>query len=131
LWTSFLRWVWSLVVGCRWGTSLSCFTWVSFSFLDTLRSLFFFFLWFWFVFWLWYCRVEVEVYKTLDPGIRVVILKALCDIRVEVTPLAAKIIYNDSWFEIIALGYNDVGFLFTQMPIGSHFSVQISNTCRL
>jgi hypothetical protein len=36
------------------------------------------------------------VYKTLDPGIRVVILKALCDIRVEVTPLAAKIIYNDS-----------------------------------
>ncbi|EEF52097.1 DDT domain-containing protein DDR4 [Ricinus communis] len=26
---------------------------------------------------------EVEVYKTLDPGIRVVILKALCDIRVE------------------------------------------------
>ncbi|KAL9375237.1 hypothetical protein Peur_032116 [Populus x canadensis] len=27
--------------------------------------------------------VEVEVYKTLDPGIRVVILKALCDIRVE------------------------------------------------
>ncbi|CAK7322907.1 unnamed protein product [Dovyalis caffra] len=27
--------------------------------------------------------VEVEVYKTLDPGVRVVILKALCDIRVE------------------------------------------------
>lgn len=27
--------------------------------------------------------VEIEVYKTLDPGIRVVILKALCDIRVE------------------------------------------------
>ncbi|KAG2675722.1 hypothetical protein I3760_12G018700 [Carya illinoinensis] len=27
--------------------------------------------------------VEVEVYKTLDPGLRVVILKALCDIRVE------------------------------------------------
>lgn len=27
--------------------------------------------------------VEVEVYKMLDPGIRVVILKALCDIRVE------------------------------------------------
>ncbi|CAL9031182.1 unnamed protein product [Prunus brigantina] len=26
---------------------------------------------------------EVEVYKTLDPGVRVVILKALCDIRVE------------------------------------------------
>ncbi|WCJ35998.1 DDT domain superfamily [Euphorbia peplus] len=27
--------------------------------------------------------VEIEVYKNLDPGIRVVILKALCDIRVE------------------------------------------------
>ncbi|KAA0057915.1 DDT domain-containing protein DDR4 isoform X1 [Cucumis melo var. makuwa] len=27
--------------------------------------------------------VEIEVYKTLDPGMRVVILKALCDIRVE------------------------------------------------
>ncbi|PON61040.1 DDT domain containing protein [Parasponia andersonii] len=27
--------------------------------------------------------VEIELYKTLDPGVRVVILKALCDIRVE------------------------------------------------
>lgn len=27
--------------------------------------------------------VEIEVYKTLDPGVRVIILKALCDIRVE------------------------------------------------
>ncbi|XP_022768134.1 DDT domain-containing protein DDR4-like isoform X2 [Durio zibethinus] len=27
--------------------------------------------------------VELEVYKSLDPGVRVVILKALCDIRVE------------------------------------------------
>ncbi|XWS48088.1 hypothetical protein CRYUN_Cryun13aG0042800 [Craigia yunnanensis] len=27
--------------------------------------------------------VEVDVYKSLDPGVRVVILKALCDIRVE------------------------------------------------
>ncbi|KAH7528524.1 DDT domain-containing protein DDR4 isoform X2 [Ziziphus jujuba] len=27
--------------------------------------------------------LEIDVYKTLDPGIRVVILKALCDIRVE------------------------------------------------
>ncbi|XP_022735833.1 DDT domain-containing protein DDR4-like [Durio zibethinus] len=27
--------------------------------------------------------VEVELYKSLDPGVRVVILKALCDIRVE------------------------------------------------
>ncbi|XP_050378994.1 DDT domain-containing protein DDR4 [Argentina anserina] len=26
---------------------------------------------------------EIEVYKTLDPGVRVIILKALCDIRVE------------------------------------------------
>lgn len=29
-------------------------------------------------------RAEVEAYKALDPGVRVVILKALCDIRVEV-----------------------------------------------
>lgn len=29
-------------------------------------------------------RAEIEVYKTLDPGVRVVILKALCDIRVGV-----------------------------------------------
>ncbi|KAF5730110.1 hypothetical protein HS088_TW20G00480 [Tripterygium wilfordii] len=27
--------------------------------------------------------VEIEVYRTLDPGVRVLILKALCDIRVE------------------------------------------------
>ncbi|GKU88744.1 hypothetical protein SLEP1_g2973 [Rubroshorea leprosula] len=27
--------------------------------------------------------VEIEVYKSLDPGVRIVILKALCDIRVE------------------------------------------------
>ncbi|XP_038680359.1 DDT domain-containing protein DDR4-like [Tripterygium wilfordii] len=27
--------------------------------------------------------VEIEVYRTLDPGVRLVILKALCDIRVE------------------------------------------------
>lgn len=32
----------------------------------------------------WRGRVEIEVYKSLDPGVRVVILKALCDIRVEV-----------------------------------------------
>lgn len=32
------------------------------------------------------CRAEIEMYKTLDPGVRVVILKALCDIRVEVSP---------------------------------------------
>lgn len=29
-------------------------------------------------------RAEVEAYNALDPGVRVVILKALCDIRVEV-----------------------------------------------
>lgn len=29
-------------------------------------------------------RLEIETYKSLDPGIRVVILKAICDIRVEV-----------------------------------------------
>lgn len=29
-------------------------------------------------------RAEVEAYNTLDPGVRVLILKALCDIRVEV-----------------------------------------------
>ena len=27
---------------------------------------------------------EIEIYKLLDPGVRVVILKVLCDIRVEV-----------------------------------------------
>ena len=36
------------------------------------------------------------MYKTLDPGVRVVILKALCDIRVEVLSLAAKNLL-DSW----------------------------------
>ena len=30
------------------------------------------------------CRRETEVYTSFDPAIRVVILKALCDIRVEV-----------------------------------------------
>jgi len=29
--------------------------------------------------------VEVETYKTLEPATRVLILKALCDIRVEVS----------------------------------------------
>lgn len=32
-------------------------------------------------------RAEVEAYNALDPGVRVVILKALCDIRVEVLAL--------------------------------------------
>lgn len=31
-----------------------------------------------------FSRAEIETYKTLDPGTRVLILKALCDIRVEV-----------------------------------------------
>lgn len=31
-----------------------------------------------------FIRTEVETYKMLDPGTRVRILKALCDIRVEV-----------------------------------------------
>lgn len=34
-----------------------------------------------------YVRAEVEAYNVLDPGIRVAILKALCDIRVEVLSL--------------------------------------------
>ena len=38
--------------------------------------------------------MEVELYKTLDPCVRVVILKALCDIRVEVLLLAAKIMLD-------------------------------------
>lgn len=29
-------------------------------------------------------RTEVDTYNALDPGMRVIILKALCDIRVEV-----------------------------------------------
>lgn len=40
-----------------------------------------------FIFMIFYCRfvrAEIETYNTLDPGVRVVILKALCDIRVEV-----------------------------------------------
>lgn len=34
-----------------------------------------------------YVRAEVEAYNVLDPGVRVAILKALCDIRVEVLSL--------------------------------------------
>lgn len=33
----------------------------------------------------WFLRAEIEAYNTLDPAARVVILKALCDIRVEVS----------------------------------------------
>lgn len=33
---------------------------------------------------LWIYRAEIEAYSALDPAVRVVILKALCDIRVEV-----------------------------------------------
>jgi hypothetical protein len=32
-----------------------------------------------------FCRTEIETYKTLEPAIRLVILKAICDIRVEVS----------------------------------------------
>ena len=42
------------------------------------------------------CRAEVETYKKLDPGIRVVILKALCDIRVEVLPSSKGMPYHVS-----------------------------------
>lgn len=38
-------------------------------------------------------RAEVEAYKALDPGVRVVILKALCDIRVEVLYRRLSILY--------------------------------------
>ena len=34
-------------------------------------------------------RTEIETYKTLDPRTRILILKALCDIRVEV-PYCSK-----------------------------------------
>ena len=44
-----------------------------------------------------FVRLEVEVYKTLDPGVRVVILKALCDIRVEVVYSLIKIMSYSSW----------------------------------
>lgn len=37
-------------------------------------------------------RAEVEAYNALDPAVRVVILKALCDIRVEVTLLLVDIL---------------------------------------
>lgn len=37
-------------------------------------------------------RTEIEVYKMLDPAVRVVILKALCDIRVEVLESYIKIV---------------------------------------
>ncbi|KAF7838401.1 DDT domain-containing protein DDR4-like [Senna tora] len=40
--------------------------------------------------------VEVEVYKSLDPGVRVVILKALCDIRVE-DEVTAQCELESSW----------------------------------
>lgn len=33
----------------------------------------------------WFFRAEIETYKSLHPSVRVVILKALCDIRVEVS----------------------------------------------
>lgn len=56
------------------------------------------------------------MYKTLDPSVRVVILKALCDIRVEVLSLAAKILL-DSW-----------SFYYCLV---SHFTVQTGNTCQL
>ncbi|KAJ7945951.1 DDT domain-containing protein DDR4-like [Quillaja saponaria] len=47
---------------------------------------------------------EIGVYKSLDPGIRVVILKALCDIRVEFSTFRKERIGGDSqgisyWYE--------------------------------
>ena len=38
-------------------------------------------------------RAEVEAYNALDPAVRVVILKALCDIRVEVTFMMVDILF--------------------------------------
>lgn len=39
-------------------------------------------------------RAEIEAYKALDPGVRVVILKALCDIRVEVQMIKYIIVHS-------------------------------------
>ncbi|RWW30454.1 hypothetical protein GW17_00004963 [Ensete ventricosum] len=39
-------------------------------------------------------RTEIETYKTLDPRTRILILKALCDIRVEV-PYYVSMLYED------------------------------------
>lgn len=49
------------------------------------------------------CRAEIEAYGALDPGVRVVILKALCDIRVEVFVFLTFLVFpvnieECSWF---------------------------------
>lgn len=81
--------VWCSITGCRWRPTYSGSTRVSenlfkaiqivclYSCMGGTSRTFFVSLMLLF-------RAEVEAYKALDPGVRVVILKALCDIRVEV-----------------------------------------------
>ncbi|KAK6924929.1 DDT domain [Dillenia turbinata] len=55
---------------------------------------------------------EVEAYKELDPGVRVVILKALCDIRVEVSLLLR-------WLKLFTFRLS-VGQLIFVSPFSNH-----------
>ncbi|KAK6920796.1 hypothetical protein RJ641_014474, partial [Dillenia turbinata] len=55
---------------------------------------------------------EVEAYKELDPGVRVIILKALCDIRVEVSLLLR-------WLKLFSFRLS-VGLLIFISPFSSH-----------
>jgi hypothetical protein len=48
-----------------------------------------------------FLSVEIEAYKTLDPDIRLIILKAICDIRVEV----CFYIFNNNKIFFLDLGF--------------------------
>lgn len=73
---------WHLVVGCRRGDTHCCFTRVSNHIWSPQLCEYLFV---YYIFLCRYVRAEVGMYHALDPGVRVVILKALCDIRVEVS----------------------------------------------
>ena len=81
-----------------------------------------------------FVRLEVEVYKTLDPGVRVVILKALCDIRVEVVYSLIKIMSYSSWWYLplslmfISLGPKILLESVRVMPSLSHSCILVAPT---
>ncbi|KAF8399388.1 hypothetical protein HHK36_015252 [Tetracentron sinense] len=72
---------------------------------------------------------EVEIYKTLHPGIRVVILKALCDIRVEVSSFLN--FFPSSYGSYIASQYSLTSCFLVQEDIRNYIDNSIKRGVQL
>lgn len=82
--------------GCRRQSTNRCLTWVS-----SVRKQFLAWIPCTIEYWMTYCfsflRVEIETYKELEPATRLMILKAICDIRCEVCAPNFRVEHLQCW----------------------------------